>query len=52
MNGQQEIADMMEGFRNTPPQQLGGSKVVQLLDYEKGVAKNLTTGEDRRHRIS
>jgi phosphoglucomutase len=45
MNGQQEIAAMMEGFRNNPPQQLGGSKVAQLLDYEKQVATDLSTGE-------
>ncbi len=45
MNGQQEIAAMMEGFRATPPQQLGGSKVAQLLDYEKQLATNLSSGE-------
>jgi phosphoglucomutase len=43
-NGQQEIADMMEGFRNQPPQSLAGIKVTQLLDYEKREKKNLTTG--------
>jgi phosphoglucomutase len=45
MNGQQEIAAMMEGFRATPPQQLGGSKVARLLDYEKQLATNLSTGQ-------
>lgn len=44
MNGQQEIAAMMERFRNQPPQQLGGSKVVELLDYQKQVKTNLQTG--------
>ncbi len=44
MNGQQEIAQMMEGFRNAPPQVLAGSKVVQLLDYEKGEKRNLSDG--------
>jgi phosphoglucomutase len=45
MNGQQEIADMMERYRSNPPQTLGGGKVAQLLDYQKQVATNLSTGE-------
>jgi phosphoglucomutase len=45
MDGQQQIAAMMERFRNTPPSLLGGSDVVQLLDYEKQEGKNLKTGE-------
>ncbi|MDE3142634.1 MAG: phospho-sugar mutase [Bacteroidota bacterium] len=45
MNGQKEIADMMEGYRNNPPAIINGSKVVQLLDYELSVGKNLITGE-------
>ncbi|RYY63664.1 MAG: phospho-sugar mutase, partial [Chitinophagaceae bacterium] len=44
MNGQQEIADMMERFRNDPPQSLGGVKVAQLLDYQKQVATDLASG--------
>jgi phosphoglucomutase len=40
-DGQQQIADMMERFRNNPPKVLAGSKVVELLDYEKRVATNL-----------
>jgi len=44
-NGQQEIADMMEGFRNNPPQTLAGIKVTQLLDYEKREKKDLTSGQ-------
>ncbi|HVG40853.1 MAG TPA: hypothetical protein VM888_04500, partial [Chitinophagaceae bacterium] len=44
MNGQQEIAQMMEGFRNNPPQTLSGVKVTQLLDYEKREKKSLSTG--------
>lgn len=45
MNGQKEIADMMEGYRNNPPAVINGCKVVQLLDYELSVGKNLITGE-------
>jgi phosphoglucomutase len=45
MNGQQEIAEMMEGYRNNPPAEINGSKVVTLLDYQLQVGKNLLTGE-------
>jgi phosphoglucomutase len=46
MDGQQQIADMMTGFRNDPPKTLAGSDVVQLLDYELKKGKNLKTGEE------
>lgn len=45
MNGQQEIAQMMEDFRNNPPKVLAESKVVELLDYQKQVKTNLQTGK-------
>ncbi|MFT3980159.1 MAG: phospho-sugar mutase [Ferruginibacter sp.] len=45
MNGAKEIADMMEGYRNNPPQTLDGKPVVQLLDYQLQTGKNLKTGE-------
>ena len=45
MNGQQEIASMMQGYRNTPPVVINGSKVATLLDYELQTGKNLITGE-------
>ncbi len=45
MNGQKEIADMMEGYRQSPPQTINGSAVVELLDYQLQVGKNLQTGE-------
>ena len=45
MDGQKQIADMMERFRSNPPKNLNGSPVVQLLDYEKREGKNLRTGE-------
>jgi phosphoglucomutase len=44
MNGQQEIADMMEGFRKNPPTVLAGSKVVELLDYQMQVKTDLRSG--------
>ncbi len=45
MDGQQQIAAMMEQFRNNPPKILNGSAVVELLDYEMQTGKNLQTGE-------
>ncbi|MFN5253527.1 MAG: phospho-sugar mutase [Chitinophagaceae bacterium] len=45
MNGQQEIAAMMEGYRKNPPAQINGVKVVNLLDYELQKGTNLITGE-------
>jgi phosphoglucomutase len=45
MNGQKEIADMMENYRNQPPTELAGSRVIQLLDYQLQQSTNLTTGE-------
>jgi len=44
MNGQQEIAQMMEDFRSNPPKELAGSKVVELLDYQKQTKTNLQNG--------
>ncbi|HEY8388684.1 MAG TPA: phospho-sugar mutase, partial [Parasegetibacter sp.] len=45
MNGQKEIAEMMEAFRSNPPAQINNSQVVELLDYETRVGRNLKTGE-------
>jgi phosphoglucomutase len=45
MDGQKQIAEMMERFRSNPPKTLNGSPVVQLLDYERKEGKNLQTGE-------
>jgi len=45
MNGQKEISDMMDGFRNNPPATIDGAQVVQLLDYELQKGSNPSTGE-------
>lgn len=45
MNGQKEIADMMESYRTNPPAQLGGVAVAQLLDYQLQQGRQLATGE-------
>ncbi len=44
MNGQQEIADMMEGYRKQPPTEIAGMKVATLLDYQLQESTNLMTG--------
>jgi phosphoglucomutase len=45
MNGQKEIAAMMENYRNQPPTELAGARVVQLLDYQLQQSIDLVTGE-------
>ena len=45
MNGQKEIAAMMEGFRTNTPKAIDGSEVVEMLDYEMQTGKNLLSGE-------
>ncbi len=45
MNGQKEIADMMDGYRTSPPATINGSAVVTLLDYQLQTGKNLQTGD-------
>ncbi|MBS1653549.1 MAG: phospho-sugar mutase [Bacteroidetes bacterium] len=46
MDGQQQIAAMMEGYRKNPPTKIDGVDVAQLLDYELKLGKNLKTGEE------
>lgn len=46
MDGQQQIAAMMEAYRNAPPTKINGATVVKLLDYELRKGKNLQTGEE------
>ena len=45
MNGQQEITQMMEAYRQAPPAIINASKVECLLDYELQKGTNLLTGE-------
>jgi len=48
MNGSKEIADMMQGYRDNPPKEIAGSKVVEFLDYQLQTNKNLATGETKK----
>ncbi len=45
MDGQEQIAAMMESYRNSPPESINGSKVVKLLDYELQKGVNPQTNE-------
>ena len=44
-SGAEEIAKMMSDFRNTPPKEIAGSKVVFIKDYKTLQMKNVITGE-------
>jgi len=46
MDGQQQIAAMMESYRKDPPKVINGSDVVQLLDYQLQKGKDLKTGKE------
>ena len=46
MDGQQQIAAMMQQFRDNPPKVINGSNVVQLLDYDTSKGINPQTGEE------
>jgi phosphoglucomutase len=46
MNGQAEIAAMMEGFRQNTPSTIDGVPVVQLLDYQLQKGKDLANGSE------
>jgi phosphoglucomutase len=46
MDGQQQIAAMMESYRNNPLKTINGTAVVQLLDYELQKGINPSTGEE------
>jgi phosphoglucomutase len=45
MDGQKQIAAMMEAFRNNPPKTIDGAPIAEFLDYEKGTGKNLSNGQ-------
>ena len=44
MNGQKEIAEMMEGYRSNPPASISGAQVTTLLDYQLQKGTDLITG--------
>ena len=45
MDGSEQIAAMMESYRNNPPKMIHDTAVVQLLDYELQQGSNPQTGD-------
>lgn len=41
MDGQQQIAAMMQGYRQNPPKEFNGIAVAQILDYQLSEAKDV-----------
>jgi phosphoglucomutase len=46
MDGQEQIAAMMETYRASPPKIINGSEVVMLIDYQLQIGKDLRSAED------
>lgn len=44
-SGAEEIQKMMADYRQNPPKELGGSKVVIIKDYQSSTCTDLTTGK-------
>ncbi len=44
MKGAEEIAKMMEDFRTNTPQEIGGERIIQMMDYQSSFTKNLADG--------
>ncbi|SDD48136.1 phospho-sugar mutase [Niabella drilacis] len=45
MDGQQQIAAMMQGYRNNLPQSINGIKVTRVLDYQSSKSTDPHTGD-------
>lgn len=43
-SGAEEIQELMKRFREDPPSEIGGSKIMEVLDYKEGSSRNLNTG--------
>lgn len=48
VQGSREISAIMDGLRNTPPGNIGGCDVVEVIDRQTGIATVLRTGETRK----
>jgi len=44
--GHEEIQEMMEGFRSTPPKEINGSIVTEIIDYKKQKHHYIKTGKE------
>ncbi|MGS2760715.1 phospho-sugar mutase [Sinomicrobium sp. M5D2P9] len=47
MEGAEEIKQIMTDLRNKPLQQINGSRVTLVEDYQSSVARNMITGEEK-----
>jgi len=45
-SGAEDIQKMMADYRSTPPQEINGSKVVLIKDYQTSMSKDLLTGKE------
>jgi phosphoglucomutase len=45
-DGAAKIKEMMSDFRQNPPKQLDGSKVVRINDYQSSISKDLISGTE------
>lgn len=50
-DGAAEIKEMMSDFRQNPPKQLDGSKVVRINDYQSSISKDLISGAETQIEI-
>jgi len=46
--GAEEIVAMMSNFRENPPKEIAGSKIVMIKDYQQSVSKNIETGTTKK----
>lgn len=45
-SGAQEIKQMMINYRNNPPTEINGSKVIRIKDYDSLTGKDMITGKE------
>lgn len=45
-SGSEEIKQMMVNYRNIPPKEIAGSKVVMIKDYQLQKSQNLISGKE------
>ena len=46
IDGSKQIAEMMDKLRSNPPKSFGELTVKEFRDYDKGVTRNLITGQE------
>ena len=47
IDGSKQIAEMMNKLRSNPPKNFGELTVKEFRDYDKGIIRDLSTGEER-----